>query len=98
MQECDECDSGYFVNGNKTCQKCYLNSVSIPNGYCDVCTDDPEDLEFGSCQCYYGYTLKNHSTCVECPQNCNYCKYDNQTNKINCTSCSSGYVLNSEKT
>ena len=98
MQECDECDSGYFVNRNKTCQKCYLHSVSIPNGDCDVCTDDPEDLEFGSCRCDYRYTKKNHSSCIKCPQNCDYCTYDNQTHKTNCTSCYSGYVINSEKT
>ena len=95
--ECDECEYGFFLNSKKECQKCNGN-VYFPNGYCNTCLDQLGNYDPSQCHCYNYYTKNNNSTCVECPENCPYCEFNNQTNKTECKYCESGYVLNSEKT
>ena len=95
--ECDECNYGYYLDENKECSKC-KEPTPIENGQCSVCSNDPNDYESGPCWCDSFYTQKTHSTCVQCPQNCLYCEYNQKTNKAECMQCDSGYTLNSEKT
>ena len=94
---CDECIEGYYLDSNKQCKICHTN-VPIDNGYCNVCSDDQTDYDSGTCRCYSHYVLKDHSTCVKCPNNCDSCVYNSQSQKTECLKCSSGFTLNSEKT
>ena len=94
---CDQCYEGYYLDSSKRlCKRC-KGPIEINNGNCTICSDIEEDYESGSCWCNLFYTIKNHSTCVKCPDNCPYCKYNNKTNKIECLKCEPGYTLNPEK-
>lgn len=95
--ECDECNYGYYLDENKECTICKV-PTPIENGQCSVCSNDPNDYESGPCWCDLFYTQKTHSTCVQCPQNCLYCEYNQKTNKTECIQWDSEYTLNSEKT
>ena len=88
---CDECMSGYYVNSNKKCSACYDNYIT--GGYCYQCSpgSNPE-----YCRCDSGYVLDSYS-CKSCPNNCQNCKYNSSTGLTECTSCESGYALNSTK-
>ena len=95
---CDECYNGYYLEPNSyhNCKKC-KNNVEIANGYCQICSDNEKDYEFGTCWCNNYYTLKGHSNCVKCPDNCPYCQYNEKDNIVECLSCDPGYILNNEK-
>ena len=67
--ECDECESGFYIDSSKNCKKCNAN-FEISNGYCSGCKDDPQNYESGPCWCNSHYTLKDTSTCIECPCAC----------------------------
>ena len=96
-KECDKCEYGFYLRSDKTCQKC--NKVSIPNGYCRVCSNDLTNYNSGYCWCEnLFYTIKEHSTCEACPENCPYCEYNEKNGKTECKSCSEGYTINSQKT
>ena len=96
-KECDKCEYGFYLLSDKTCQKC--NKVSIPNGYCRVCSNDLTNYNSGYCWCEnLFYTIKEHSTCEACPENCPYCEYNEKNGKTECKSCSEGYTINSQKT
>ena len=96
---CVECENGFYIdkNNNNYCKKC-KDPVKIANGYCRICSDDENDYESGPCWCNTYYTLKSHSNCVKCPDNCPYCQYNKNTNKAECLRCDPGYIINSEKT
>ena len=92
---CDKCSNGYYINQYRYCQNC--NNVSIFGGNCSICSDNNTAYETGECWCYAGYTLVNHSKCVECPNGCSRCLYNNQTKKTECQNCYSGYVMTPDK-
>ena len=97
IQECDKCNNGFYFNNNKECIKC-KDPKRIDNGFCRVCSDNENDYESGECWCDKYYTLKDHSTCINCPNNCSYCIYNKETNNAECIRCNSSYTLNSQKT
>ena len=71
---CEECLDGFYLNNDNTeCIKC-KDPKRIENGYFIVCSDDENEYESGQCWCVNYYTIKDHSTCVKCPDNCEYCK------------------------
>ena len=94
--QCDKCDEGYYLNYLNECRKC--RTVYIDNGICEICSDNDQDYESGICSCYNYYTLIDNSTCISCPDNCPYCEYNKQTNKIECKRCDSGFSVNKQKT
>ena len=95
---CDECREGFYPdNSRQRCKECH-DSIEISNGHCKICSDNLNDYESGQCWCDTFYTLKDHSTCVKCPENCHNCKYNNKTNKIECISCEQGYTITPQKT
>jgi uncharacterized protein YneF (UPF0154 family) len=87
--ECDKCESGYFVNSEKKCQRCDTNSIT--GGWCRQCSPDslPE-----YCYCISQYVLFNY-TCINCPSNCDSCEYNSETKSTRCLKCESGYTFNS---
>ena len=91
---CDECRYNYYINSHGTCSECY--NVGINKGYCNICSDDNQNYKSGKCYCNYTYILIPPSTCTSCPENCGNCNYNESTKQIKCTSCISGYSLNSE--
>ena len=99
LMPCEECENGFYLdpNDNQFCIKC-KGTKEINNGFCRICSEDENDLESGPCWCNNYYTLKNHSNCIKCPDNCPYCQYDQKTNNVECLICDPGYTLNSEKT
>ena len=94
-KECEECEIGYFLNSNKTCQKC--NRQDINGGYCIICSEDDKDS--GTCYCYnnynYNYVLNYNNTCSFCGYHCNHCVSQNNNNPY-CTSCYNGYYLSED--
>ena len=87
--ECDKCESGYFVNSEKKCQRC--STIEYTGGWCRQCSPDslPE-----YCYCESQYVLFNY-TCINCPSNCDSCEYNSETKSTRCLKCESGYTFNS---
>ena len=96
-KKCDKCFYGFYSNSEGICKKCHYY-VSIPNGYCKVCSDDLTDYNTGTCWCYSYSTKKDHSTCAACPSHCPYCKYNKKSGKTECIRCDNGYTVNPDKT
>ena len=90
---CDKCFDGYYLGLNGECKKC--RTSYIDNGYCSICSDN--DTNYDSCYCYYNSIKIGDSNCSNCPDNCNGCEYNNQTNTIQCLSCDYRYSFNSNK-
>ena len=94
--ECDKCIFKYYLDPEKKCKRCKY--IGIENGVCRVCSENNTDFNSGPCWCYSGYTKSSHSTCVKCPDNCPFCKYNKEANQTECIRCKIGYTLNPEKT
>ena len=77
---CNKCNNNYYVNSYKKCSKCH-SPIYIPGGECTICSDNLTDYENGYCSCYENFTKSSISACMSCPENCNYCIY-NQSLKI----------------
>ena len=89
--QCDECESDYFVNSEKTCSACYYQSIS--GGECHICSSD---LMPDFCRCSSNYFLRDDS-CVHCQDNfCSECVFNEETATTKCLRCYAGYTLNSE--
>ena len=74
--QCDECESDYFVNSEKTCSACYYQSIS--GGECHICSSD---LMPDFCRCSSNYFLRDDS-CVHCQDNfCSECVFNEETAK-----------------
>jgi len=93
---CDKCFDGFYINSFNQCQKCKY-PISIPNGYCQICSDEKENYLSGECWCDDYFTIFNHSNCIHCPNNCSKCEYNNQTNEIECIRCDPGFTINNNK-
>lgn len=94
-QECEKCKYGYYLTSDKTCKKC--DKKYINNGYCYVCSDDPNNYAPEECYCYINYGLNENKSCSYCEDNnCIDCLIYSDNN-IKCTSCSSGSTLSEEK-
>ena len=93
-KECDICNYRFYLNPDKVCSRC--NMIPISNGHCRVCSDDLNDKP-KYCRCYRYSTHKDIYTCIECPENCDKCVYNEKSNKTDCLSCREGYGINSEK-
>ena len=94
---CDKCLSGFYLNSVGDCKKCH-DPVDIENGKCRVCSDIENDYNSGPCWCNPHYVKSNHSTCISCPDNCDYCEYNNATKEAECVKCNYQYTVNSQKT
>ena len=94
--ECEECIPNYYVNSQGTCSLCTTKN-NIKNGYCYFCpkksvpNSDKQD-----CKCNSYYTLKDPYNCINCPENCYDCNYNN--GKTECNNCDEGYYVNDDKT
>ena len=75
---------------------CY--HYKINGGYCRQCTDNSDDLDNIYCNCYDSYCKTDSHTCTRCPNGCQYCTYDQNLAKVNCTECYSNYTMNSQGT
>ena len=89
--ECDECEEGFYLNSNKECD--YGQDIEIEGGYCYVCSDNPDD-EPSFCECYSDYILVEN-TCKPCPDNCNQCIYNEETDTTRCLKCQAGFIFDS---
>ena len=67
-------------------------------GKCRICSDNITDYNSGQCWCNKYYTHNHNMVCVSCPENCTYCKYNEETKKEECLRCDQGYRINLEKT
>ena len=92
---CDKCFDGYYPDLNGQCKRCRISYID--NGYCTICSDNDNDTDYDSCNCYYSSVKIGDSNCSECPDNCDVCEYNNQTNTIQCLTCDYEYSLNSSK-
>ena len=91
VPQCDECESDYFVNSEKTCSACYYQSIT--GGECHICSSD---LMPDFCRCSSNYFLRDDS-CVHCQDNlCSECVFNEETATTKCLRCYEGYTLNSE--
>ena len=93
-KECEECEVGYFLTSNRTCEKC--ERQYIYNGYCDICSENKNDS--GTCYCYnnnYNYVLNYNNTCSFCGDYCVHCVLQNNNNPY-CISCNDGYYLSED--
>ena len=89
--ECDECEENLYLNSNKECD--YGQDIEIEGGECYICSDDPDD-EPSFCYCYSGYILVGNS-CKQCPDNCDQCIYNEESDSTKCLSCQAGYIFDS---
>ena len=87
---CDRCSYDYYLK-NGECVKC--RRVSIYNGECRYCTDDDTDYQNIYCSCKTYYTKNSVTSCIKCPDNCNYCEYNQNLGRGECKSCFNGYIL-----
>ena len=90
--ECVECESGYYLNTEKTCSSCGDFYVS-PGKLCYQCSNE---IKMENCFCTSGY-VKVNDNCISCPSNCDACKYNDKDGSTECYECSKNYALNSEK-
>jgi hypothetical protein len=90
---CDKCEYNYYISSG-TCVQC--KKKDIKGGYCYYCTDNSTDYDNIECYCYSSYYPKS-GKCNSCPNNCNYCVFDDNLNKTICKSCNIGYILNEDK-
>ena len=83
---CLRCQYGYFLSSNKSCLNCgpYCNSES--------CTIDINNNPICSL-CFLEAVLYN-GKCIECPEGCSECTYDESSGNTQCIECSNSYVLN----
>ena len=98
INECEECDNGYYLSSNKTCQKCH-QYVEIGHGYCTICSDNINDYDYDSriyCYCYSDSVLNLNKTCSYCGEGCNNCILK-EDNTPFCISCSSGTFISENK-
>lgn len=91
--ECDRCEEGYYKNSMGKCVECY--NIYFFWGYCKVCSEN--DTENDTCFCAIGFAKNGNTSCINCPQGCSECNYDNKIDSFNCTYCWSDYALDSDK-
>ena len=94
INECDKCNKGYYKNSKGECAKC--KNIKIKGGECEICSDN-QDTENTICICNNNFAYDGSTSCIECPDGCNTCKYNKESKKIECLNCFSNYVLNSYK-
>ena len=51
--ECYKCNEGYYKNSAGDCLECYYHNIE--GGYCKVCSDNDNNIDYDNCNCYYGY-------------------------------------------
>ena len=100
--ECEECFDGYNLNtNNKLCELIECKEYPEIAVGCLICDDKLKEYKQKSkCQsCKDGYFKTNNETCVFCKSygghGCEQCAYS-ETNKIICTYCPKGSVLNND--
>ena len=94
--ECDKCNEGYYKNSAGDCLECYYHNIE--GGYCKVCSDNDNNIDYDNCNCDYGYTKLENGSCFKCQENCDECEYNYILNTTECIECSySNYILNSFK-
>jgi len=86
---CQEaCSTGYYNDGNKTCQPCDLKCQECNGAGSSNCTkcDSQKYLENSRCQevCSTGYYNDGNKTCQPCDLKCQEC---NGAGSSNCTKC-----------
>ena len=94
IKECIKCNKGYYKNSKGECAKC--NNIKIKGGECEICSDN-QDAENTICFCNNNFAYDGSTSCIECPDGCNKCKYNKESKKVECLNCFSNYVLNSYK-
>jgi len=89
---CEQCKDGFNINKKGECDKCY-NETDDSNRICYGCDNDNELIQ---CWCLEGY-YENPKDCLPCPDGCQDCTLNKETNKTECKHCKENYILNSKK-
>lgn len=56
---------------------------------CAACPTECSDV-----RCEAGEYFVDEDTCVPCPEDCNECDYDPETEDYSCITCATGYLFN----
>ena len=85
---CDECNEGHQLTSGNQCKECI--TYRINSGYCRSCLPDSSP----ECWCFLPYVFSGIE-CVKCPNDCNHCKFNNETNSTECLECYNGFSVTS---
>ena len=93
---CEKCMEGFDINKKGKCDRCY-NETNYYDRICYKCDTDDEPIQ---CWCLEGYyeNPEDPTDCLSCPDGCQDCTLNKETNEVKCLTCGIGYSFNKENT